>query len=427
MSVPEQEQKKLEPLTSTYNVEPWEYLERVRGAGELVWDEAVGGYLVTSYDLMKEIGRGDDDVWRTPFVPDEEHPPFGLPTDKWIAYHGSPFSLLLMEGPQHDVIHRWWMHAFSSPRVLERWPEALIRPVALDQIERFGERGRAELVADFADPVSARVIAAILGLPWEDQPFVEQLMEMTDRPLALVQKAAEQGVAPDLVDEALATTAKLRETLRPFVLARRSGEGDDFISMIWRDAEVLFGDDYRDEDVVGVAQLAFLAGAGTTSYGIANGLYLLMTQPELQEELRRGGTRAVRAFVEESLRLFGPVVFRGRRALRDTVVAGQPIKRGDAVFMLSTAGSRDPAHFECPADVRLDRPAPRDHFSFGFSGSPRTCAGQGLARLELEQIFAVVVERLRDLRLDPDAPPPVYTEVLQRRWAPLHALFTVAA
>ena len=75
-------------------------------------------------------------------------------------------------------------------------------------------------------------------------------------------------------------------------------------------------------------------------------------------------------------------------------------------------------------DRRGQREAGRDHFSF-WQG-PHACAGQGLARVELEVITEVVLERTRNLRLDPGGEPPRYRWETLRRWEPLHALFDAA-
>jgi cytochrome P450 len=213
----------------------------------------------------------------------------------------------------------------------------------------------------------------------------------------------------------------MNEMLVPIVESRRDGTGSDLISMIWRDAPELFGADYED-DAMSLAQVAFESAAQTTQYSTANGLYLLLTEPGLQDQLRSGDQRALANFVEESLRLYGPVLFRLRFPKRDLELGGVPVRRGDRVICVTISGSRDPHQHVCPAGVDLDRPRPRQHLSFWVG--PKTCPGNALARAELVEAVAAVLDRLGDLRLDPDAEPPRYDELVFRRWAPLHALWS---
>lgn len=93
---------------------------------------------------------------------------------------------------------------------------------------------------------------------------------------------------------------------------------------------------------------------------------------------------------------------------------------------LAHAANRDPEHYESPLVVQLDRQKPRDHYSFGIPGR-RSCPGQGLARTQLTTIVSVLLERTRDIRLDPTMPPPRYTDFFLRKWQPLNATFSLEA
>jgi cytochrome P450 len=264
-------------------------------------------------------------------------------------------------------------------------------------------------------------MAAVMGLPHDDDAWLARLAELHHTRMELKQRTGQASVPQEIIDEAFEATREIHELLGPYVEERRSGESEDFIGMLWRDAEATFGEDWQDADIYSATMAMWEGGAGSTPPSTANGLYLLMTRPGLQDELRAGGAKAVKNFVEESLRLFGPVYFRPRIAQQDVELGGVTVKRGEQVLTLTVAGSRDESHYACPHAVDLERPAPRDHFSF-FIG-PRTCPGQGLARVELEEAAAVVLDRLHDLRLDPDAEPPRLTGLMTRRWEPLHALF----
>jgi len=414
-------------LSSTADLEPWTYFDRLQGEGGIVWDAALNAWMVSSYDLIKEIGRKDDVVWENFALPptDQRPAPLGISADDWVWFQGfgSRRILTMVEGDGHDHQHRWWMRAFS-PRVLQHWRETLIRPIASRQIDRFVDRGHAELGDEFAERVAPRVIAALMGLPHgDDDGWVEHVKSLIDTRLRLKQLwGSGKPVDEEMLEKAFDATRELFAVVKPYFEARRDGTGDDFISMIWRDADEMFNGDFDDTDVFAVAVAAWEGGAGSTPPSTANGLYMLLAVPGLQNELRNGGEKLMRNFVEESLRIYGPLGFRPRIAKHDVELGGVTVKKGEQIYALTLAGGHDAAHYSCPHEVDLARPAPRDHFS--FLQGPRTCPGQGLARVELEELARVILERLPDLRLDPEADPPVYTGNLVRRWHPLNVLFT---
>src|SRR5579862_841427 len=214
-------------LVATADTDPWTFFERARAEGEVVWDEGANAWLVSSYDLIKEIGRGDGVDWRSPFIPDDDRPPFGLaPEDYvWFMGHGSARAITLLEGDDHHQLHRWWMRAFA-PKVLARWRENIIAPVATAAIERVVDQGRAELGSEFAERVGSRVIAAVMGLPYEDEDWLERLIALSTVRFELKQQLANPAPDPELVARAFAATREMNEMLVPIVEARRSGEGD---------------------------------------------------------------------------------------------------------------------------------------------------------------------------------------------------------
>jgi cytochrome P450 len=409
-------------LLGAADVEPWEHLEEIRNVGDIVWDDSMNAWLVSSHELIREIGRSDGTDWHSPFVPDPDDPPYGMSPEDYVFYmgHGSPRAIMLLEGEEHRLLHRWWTRTFSL-KVANMWREDVIRNVAEITVDRFAAEGKAELWSDYAERVGSRVIAAVMGFPWQDEEWFDRLFELATIRFLFKQEVANRDHDPAVLAGVFDATTELKEMLTPIVLSRRSGTGDDFVSMIWQEAPELFGETYED-DAVALAIGAFESAAMTTQYSTSNGVYLLLKQPELQEEIRSGDETLLANFVEESLRLYGPVLPRLRIAKRDLELGGTSIRKGDWVIALMLAGSRDPAHYDRPHEVVLDRATPRDHFSFWVG--PKTCPGATLARVELAEAASVLVRRLRDLRFDPEAEPPRYDQLVFRRWAPLHAVWT---
>jgi cytochrome P450 len=152
----------------------------------------------------------------------------------------------------------------------------------------------------------------------------------------------------------------------------------------------------------GFLRLLLPAGAETTYRVFGNMLFALLHRPELLERVRADRS-LVPAVIEESLRWETSVTMVSRRATRDVEVGGCPIPAGAAVGVVTGAANHDPAHFDHPDDFDIDRP-PALHMAFGTG--PHQCLGMHLARLELRTGLEILLDRLPNLRLDPDDDGP---------------------
>jgi cytochrome P450 len=86
-----------------------------------------------------------------------------------------------------------------------------------------------------------------------------------------------------------------------------------------------------------------------------------------------------------------------RTATRDVELGGQRIREGDRVVMWFASGNRDESVFADP--YRFDvRRTDVDHVTFG-KGSPHTCLGNNLARMEIRLMFTELLPRLKTIEL----------------------------
>lgn len=66
-------------------------------------------------------------------------------------------------------------------------------------------------------------------------------------------------------------------------------------------------------------------------------------------------------------------------------------------MLLPGAANRDPAHFECPAEFRPDRPNVRQHLAFGRG--VHSCPGGPLTRIEARVSLERILDRMTDFRI----------------------------
>jgi cytochrome P450 len=199
----------------------------------------------------------------------------------------------------------------------------------------------------------------------------------------------------------MAASRAMREYLEPIVEARRANPTGDLISDLVH-AEI-DGQKLTDEKIYGFLRLLLPAGAETTFRAMGNALVALLTVPGLMGRVM-GDRSLLPAVIEETLRWETSVTQVSRVATRDTEIGGCPIPAGAAISVLTASANHDESRYPHPEDFDVDRP-PQNHMTFGTG--QHQCLGMHLARLEMRVGLDVILDRLPNLRLDPDAPPPV--------------------
>ena len=150
------------------------------------------------------------------------------------------------------------------------------------------------------------------------------------------------------------------------------------------------------EDFAEIGAMILRAGHDTTTNMIGLGTLILLNHPE-QAAAVRDQPELVPGAVEELLRYVSPVQFSPRRvALEDVAIGDVVIRKGEGVFALNPAANRDPGVFPDPDTFDVHRDASR-HVAFGFG--IHQCLGQILARMELQVVFPLLLQRLPNLRV----------------------------
>lgn len=398
---------------STRDADPYAFYEQLLGRGKVHWDAELNAWLVTSYEECKQAMRQDDALFDSPHKESRR------------LLFGGTRSVPALKGAEHERLHGWWLGVFSPRRVAE-WRATVIRPIVNACIDRFIAKGRAELADELSERIPIRVIARLMGLPWQDDVFIDNYRRLNHHLVGVLNRRTlvdkgDQAESERVWNEGMAAASSIEEMMTPYIKSRQSGQGDDLISRIWRDGPGLL-DDWNISDVMANTRLMLQAGSDTTTYATSNAAYLMLTRPQLLNELRSADGVGVANFVEEVLRLHGPVHLRSRVAMADTSLAGCPFAKGETVIPVVAAANRDPTHYERPGEVDLARGTPRDHLAFHFG--PHVCVGAALARAELLETVGALAQRLPDMKLDPGAEQPAMKGWLMRAYRPLHVVFS---
>jgi cytochrome P450 len=294
--------------------------------------------------------QGDPDVRDYPQLPLEVDPP----------EHGRYRSLL------DPVLGRRAVAGF----------EADIRQVARELLASVARRGDVEAVNELAVPMVATTIAMVLGRPsdaaelgswgvtsWEVRPDGTRSAARLD---AYVERVLDDGAGAH-GDDAFSQLARARVDGRP--LSRR--------------------------EQVGLANLVLAGGRDTVILLLCGAMWHLGMDPAARRRLRDEPHRIPLA-VEEYLRYFSPNPGMERRVTKDVKGSWGSARAGDMVILGWGAANHDPASFEAPGEVRLDR-RPNAHIAFG--SGVHTCIGIHLARLEARLFLEEILRALPDWRL----------------------------
>jgi cytochrome P450 len=224
----------------------------------------------------------------------------------------------------------------------------------------------------------------ILGLPTEDSAKFENWAVWI----------IASGVNPS---KGATASKALRDYLVPVLAERRRQPADDVISQLV--CAELDGETLSDEEILPFLLLLLPAAGETTYRATGNLLWALLTHPDQLEAVRRDRS-LIRPAIEEALRWEPPLLILAREALVDTEIAGVQIPAGSHIAVSQGAANRDPAFAADPDAYDINRGI-RAHLSFG--NGPHMCLGMHLARLEMTVVLDILLDRLPNLRLDPDA------------------------
>jgi cytochrome P450 len=292
---------------------------------------------------------------------------------------------LELDPPAHSVFRSLLSPLLSPKRVKEL--EAAVRERAIALIERIAASGTScDVMQDFAFPFTVNIFLRFLGLPDHRlHTFVgwaNDLLHGDD-----VKRPAAARTIVAFIDELAAI--------------RRKEPCDDFMTFVVQ-AQVE-GRRLTDEEVRGIGVLLFVAGLDTVAAAIGFDLAYLARNPKDQEWLRSEPDRIVVA-AEELLRAY-PTVQMVRVARKDIDFEGAPIRKGDYVSCATMIANRDPAEFESPNTIDLERQDNR-HASFGYG--PHRCLGSHLARREIVIGLEEWLARIPAFRIKEGTAPIAY-------------------
>jgi len=283
-----------------------------------------------------------------------------------------------VDGPEHRRLRQLLIPELTIRRA-EGW-RLRVRKAAEERSAAL--ESPADLVADYARPLTGRVLGELIGLP-------------EDFPVGL-------------------EAALLRPLLTDVVDQRRREPTTDLISGLLRQAAVM-AQPPSTAEMVSLAMTVLHAGYETSVGMLTLSALVLMDDPQRVESLTEGEV-AVSVAVEELLRYLS-VVQQGlpRYATEDVRIGDQLVRQGECVIVSISSANRDPSVFHHPDELRLVRPTSRAHLAFGYG--PHQCLGSQLARVLVQEGLTALFSPRPHVRLAKPRAELVFTDR-----SPVHGL-----
>lgn len=253
----------------------------------------------------------------------------------------------------------------------------------LDQVDGSG----FDVMADYAQPLSAGSLAIVLGLDGHGfdrmwawcEGLCADLANFENDPALTALGDAAKAELGDAIDDRIAAIT------------------DDDVSAI----SMFVRAGATPGEIINNVRLMISGGINEPRDGIGFVTWVLLTQPELRARIDEEPAK-MRRLIEEVFRVHSPVGTVTRQATRDVELAGVSIPAGSLVSGVLRSVNLDEDHWTEPARIDIDR---REGAHAAFALGAHRCLGEWLGRQEVKVGVERLFARFPDLALDPSAGP----------------------
>lgn len=364
---------------------PYAAYDKLREEAPVYRDPVTGNYVLTRYD----------DVRKAAIKPKPFSSKTGLGQTREGASDATnaiyeergylPIDTMLSNDPPSHRFYRQLVDkAFISSKVEEMEPR--IRDLVTMLLDRMIDKPEVDFVEAFAAKLPIYVMGEELNIAEED---ISKLKLWADVSI----ESQDPTMTFEREIEVAHTIADMQEYMARSVNQVRARPDGGLLSRVVH-AE-LDGRQLDMRELMSITQQLITGGTDTTVAALGGGLKLMIDNPEVQDELR-SSPELIKKFVEETLRLAAPLQTMFRRTTEDVEIRGVAIPAGSVIEVRYGSANRDPAVFECPAQLDLQRTNSHTHLAFG--AGPHICIGNQLARAELRIAFEEILRRMANIR-----------------------------
>jgi cytochrome P450 len=296
-------------------------------------------------------------------------------------------NLMRRDGEAHLSERRALFPALSPRTVREVWLP-LFRARAAAILDALAPRGAADLVKDYAMPVSAEALRLITGLTNMAAPEMDRVSQ------GMIDGCANYAGDPQVEAHCHDCTASIDRHIAE-VMPRLIADPDQSALSVMHQAGL--GADRLSANV----KLIISGGQNEPRDAIAGAAWAVLTHPEVQDATAMGSLGWDAVFSEYA-RWISPIGMSPREVALTDTVAGHDVTQGERVFLMFGSANRDEAVFDAPD--RFDPWRDTSH-AIPFGAGPHFCAGAAASKALIAEVaLPMLFERLPGLRLIGPAP-----------------------
>src|ERR1041384_6386106 len=296
-------------------------------------------------------------------------------------------NMMRKDGDAHMAERAIYFPAVSPKAVRAHWREQFQRHA--DRIlAALAPKGRADLLSEFALPLSGECLKSVTGLT------NIRYQEMDAWSQGMIDGIANYTGDPAVEARCHAATAGIDAAIDDMLPVVRKTPNHSLLS-------VMIHGGMPEANVRHNIKLAISGGQNEPRKAIAGTIWALLTHPEEFARVRDGKVEWLQVF-EEFARWISPIGMSPRRVAKAATVGGVDFAPEDRVFLMFGSANRDEAHFADAERFDLARDTSK---SIAFGAGPPFCAGAPASRAMIaEGALPSVFARLRGLRLDAREP-----------------------
>jgi len=296
-------------------------------------------------------------------------------------------NLMRRDGEAHMFERRALFPALSPRTVREHWLP-LFREKTAAILDTLAPRGQADLVRDYAMPVSGEALKLITGLTNMDASEMDRVSQ------GMIDGCANYAGDPAVEANCHDCTASIDAHIDAMMPVLRAAPNMSALSVMDRAG-------LGPERLSANTKLIISGGQNEPRDAIAGAAWAVLTHPAVHAAVAKGDIGWDAVF-HEYARWISPIGMSPREVARDAGICGFDVAKGARVFLMFGAANRDGSVFDQPD---LFDPKRDTSPAIPFGAGPHFCAGAAASKALIAEVaLPMLFERLPGLRLEDEAP-----------------------